>query len=64
MRRAIADVNPTLTDLEASCFDGNYITGDITRDYLDRLEATRNGAEVTMEDSVASQLHLNLTRSE
>jgi len=64
MRRAIADVNPVLADLEASCFDGDYITGDITRDYLDKLEATRNGAQVTIEDGVASQLHLNLTRSE
>jgi len=64
MRRAITDVNPLLTNLEASCFDGNYITGNITRDYLDKLEATRNGAEVAMEDGFASQLHLNLTRSD
>lgn len=62
MRQAIADVNPRLANLEASCFDGNYITGDITAEYLDRLEAARNTntTKSSMEDGVASQLHLNL----
>jgi amidophosphoribosyltransferase len=29
--RAISDVNPALTNFEASCFDGVYVTGDVTR---------------------------------
>ena len=64
MRRAIADVNPRLTHLEASCFDGEYITGDITRDYLDKLEAARNNPKARFEDAVTSQLNLNLAKSD
>jgi amidophosphoribosyltransferase len=64
MRRAIADVNPRLSSLEASCFDGNYITGDITREYLDKLEAARNNPKTLIEDGVSSQLNLNLARSD
>ncbi len=64
MRRAIADVNPRLSHLEASCFDGEYITGDITPDYLDKLEAARTNSTAIGEDAVSSQLHLNLAQSE
>jgi amidophosphoribosyltransferase len=38
MKRSVTDVNPRLTRFEASCFDGQYITGDITPEYLDRIE--------------------------
>ncbi len=64
MRQAIADVNPRLTSLEASCFDGEYITGDITRDYLDKLEAARNNPKASVEDGQSSQLNLNLARND
>ena len=30
-----------IQEFETSCFDGNYITGDITDEYLDQLEAKR-----------------------
>ena len=30
-----------ITEFETSCFDGNYITGDVTDAYLDALEAKR-----------------------
>lgn len=33
--------NPEITEFEASVFDGNYITGDIDQDYLDKLELKR-----------------------
>ncbi len=38
------DCNPLLSDFEASCFDGKYITGDITPDYLSQLAAERDEA--------------------
>jgi amidophosphoribosyltransferase len=63
MSRAIADVNPRLSSLEASCFDGKYITGDITREYLDKLEATRNNSKTSVEDDDSVQLNLNLARN-
>ena len=37
LKRAIRAVNPKLKEFEASCFDGNYVTGDVTRAYLSRV---------------------------
>ena len=34
--------NPALREFEASCFDGKYITGDITADYLSQLAVERD----------------------
>jgi amidophosphoribosyltransferase len=42
MKSAVRAVNPRLTSFEASCFDGHYITGDITPDYLSYLAAHRD----------------------
>ena len=50
MKRSVTDVNPRLARFEASCFDGQYITGDVTPEYLDRLEAARDGAARGGED--------------
>ena len=33
--------NPKITRFDASCFDGVYVTGDVNRDYLDRIERSR-----------------------
>lgn len=44
MKGAISDMNTALTDFEASCFDGRYITGDVTPELLERVEALRAGA--------------------
>ena len=60
MKRSIADVNPALRSIEASCFDGYYITGDVSADYLDKLEAARNNPRPDLEDAIPSQLNLNL----
>ena len=40
VRFADANVN----DFDCSCFDANYVTGDVTKEYLDKLEMTRNDA--------------------
>jgi amidophosphoribosyltransferase len=37
LKSSISDINPKLTNFDASCFDGNYITGNITQDYLTSL---------------------------
>lgn len=37
LKRSISDVNPKLVNFDASCFDGKYITGDVTREYLNSL---------------------------
>lgn len=60
LRAAVSEVAPDLLDFEASVFDGDYITGDITEDYLDTLEQKRNDAAKQTED-VASHITRNLT---
>jgi amidophosphoribosyltransferase len=62
LKRSISDANPALKSFEASCFDGVYVTGDISRDYLDRIETARNVPDQESEDGVRSQLNLNLAR--
>ncbi|NMM28235.1 MAG: amidophosphoribosyltransferase [Glaciimonas sp.] len=64
LKRSISDVNPALKRFEASCFDGIYVTGDITRDYLDCIEAARNNPRPLVEDPVRSQLNLNLAQAD
>lgn len=62
LKQSISDVNPILKNFEASCFDGVYVTGDISRDYLDRIEFSRNNPKPENEDAVRSQLNLNLAQ--
>ena len=45
MQQAVRDLNPAMSRFEASCFDGDYITGDITQEYLDRLGQSRGEAD-------------------
>ncbi len=44
LKDAVRKVNPRLVNFEASCFDGKYITGDITADYLSHLAIERSEA--------------------
>jgi amidophosphoribosyltransferase len=66
----VRDINPIMTNFEASCFDGFYVTGNITTSYLDALEASRINPESTSDragdnsDFSRSQLHLQLTQQE
>ncbi len=41
MKRVIAQLNPKLDGCEASCFDGHYITGDVTASDLAAMQAQR-----------------------
>ena len=50
MKRAVRTTNPGLDEFEASCFDGKYITGDITADYLSHLAHARDEARGESED--------------
>ncbi len=59
MKQSVRDVQPAIRNFEASCFDGNYITGDITTEYLDRVEYARQHPKAYEEES-RSQLNLNL----
>jgi len=51
MKKAIGSLNHKLTGFDASCFDGIYVTGDITADDIARLNSSRPGAQEGDEDS-------------
>ena len=59
LKAAIHKVDAAVQHFDASCFDGDYITGDITPDYLDAIEAAReNGKANDSEED--NQLDLDL----
>lgn len=60
MKRSVRDVQPAIQNFEASCFDGVYITGDVTPEYLDRVEFARLHSTKDETES-RSQLNLNLS---
>jgi amidophosphoribosyltransferase len=64
LKRSISDINPALRQLDAACFDGVYVTGDITSEYLAQLALSRGIQKTVMEDVGRSQLNLNLVPSE
>jgi amidophosphoribosyltransferase len=41
MKRVVGALNPKLRSFEASCFDGHYITGDVTAAGIDAMRAQR-----------------------
>jgi len=41
MQKSVSDLNPALTHFDNSCFTGEYVTGDITPEYLERLGLSR-----------------------
>ena len=60
LKAAISEAAPGLTNFDASVFDGIYVTGDISEEYLDTLERKRNDAAKHTED-VASHITRNLS---
>ena len=44
--------NPRLKEFEASCFDGYYVTGDITADYLSHLARERDESRDEADESL------------
>ena len=59
LKDAVRRANPGLTSFETSCFDGVYVTGDVTADYLRTIEIQRD-AKRDSEDDETAQLDLNL----
>ncbi len=59
LKASVRKMNQDIQYFDASCFDGDYITGDITSEYLDEIEAARENGKVNTDDDV-SQLDLDL----
>jgi amidophosphoribosyltransferase len=51
MKKAIGSLNKELAGFDASCFDGVYVTGDITSDDIQRLNESRVGGDEGQEDT-------------
>jgi amidophosphoribosyltransferase len=64
LRECVRKLNPKLTSFETSCFDGHYITGDVTSDYLQTIELRRDAARESEDDSDGAQLDLNLVTAD
>ena len=60
LKESITEAAPALTHFDTSVFDGHYVTGDVTAEYLATLEKQRNDAAKHTED-VASHITRNLT---
>ena len=51
MKAAIGKLNPAIKDFDASCFDGVYVTGDISHDDVKRINENRVGTQDNEEDT-------------
>ena len=61
MKRAVAAAGPRVNQFEASCFDGDYVTGDITPEYLDHIENARLAPATLREDTDRNQMNLKFS---
>ena len=65
LKDAVHSVNRELRDFETSCFNGEYITGDITEAYLDAIESARGDGKGQKEEVEGAQpVDLNLNVAE
>ncbi|MDQ3027847.1 MAG: amidophosphoribosyltransferase [Pseudomonadota bacterium] len=55
-------LNPAITQFDCSCFDGVYVTGDVSQEYLDGIAAGRNDGESRETRLSSYQLDLGLSR--
>lgn len=63
LKAAVRALNPSINFFETSCFDGCYVTGDITAEYLSGVENQRGQAKPSKNDGHdddGGQLDLNL----
>jgi amidophosphoribosyltransferase len=56
---AVQRGNPDIQQFDTSCFDGNYVTGDIDQDYLERLSHHRNDGAKSGREGTGSTIGLH-----
>jgi len=57
--------NPKIEHFDCSCFDGNYVTGDVDAAYLANIEAARgDGVKEEKTTNASTQMDLNLATME
>ena len=61
LKSSVRALNPSIKFFETSCFDGTYVTGDITAEYLSGVENQRCEEKPSeREDCDSDQMDLNL----
>ena len=70
LKAAVREVNPAVTCFETSCFDGSYVTGDVTALYLQHIENRRDQPATNQSEdndgfdgADGEQLDLNLVQA-
>lgn len=61
LEQVVTALNPALKEFDSSCFDGDYVTGDVDKGYLNHIESLR--ADTTQAKSppnTSTQMDLNL----
>jgi amidophosphoribosyltransferase len=65
LKSGISKENKVLTNFDSSCFDGKYVTNDISEDYLNMIESLRADSSSNQKPKNSiTQLDLNLITSE
>jgi amidophosphoribosyltransferase len=64
MKRVVGALNPKIVGFEASCFDGHYITGDVTAEDFATLQAQRRLQFDTTEEAAEAGSRLALQGAE
>ena len=61
LKASISHLKPSLTSFDTSCFNGEYVTGDVTPEYLDAIERAREGklASLKEDQGASKQLDIN-----
>ncbi len=57
LREAVRAANPALVEFETSCFDGCYITGDVTSAYLLEIENRRDASRGEVDEEEETEPH-------
>jgi amidophosphoribosyltransferase len=58
MKRVVGKLNPLVVSFEASCFDGRYITGDVSIEDFNTMQTQRRSQQVEEDDPARSRLAL------
>jgi amidophosphoribosyltransferase len=64
LKSDVSKVNPAITNFETSCFDGNYISGNVTLEYLNAIESQRNTGLIKIGRNGSTQLDLSLAMTD
>jgi len=54
--RSVKHDNSSITEFDTSCFSGEYVTGDVTDEYLHEIEARRNDAAKQWREATSNGL--------